>query len=1714
MTCRTVNIRTVYNQGMEMANQDTNNSVTGIFSQALSNVSEQQQAGISPAFTFTVNENESGASIRVFNVADPDVDQTHTFSVDDERFEFIGAELKLKDQHSLDYEVAASVPLVVTVIDSGGLSSEMHVRVDVLNVGEPIEQKLVNITPSTDPIPEDTAVGDPVGLQVQAIDPDGDSIRYELVDSAGGLFAIDEKTGEVTAAAPLDYETASSHVVVIRATSDDGSSVENEFNILIGDVDETVQVSAVGDTDAADNSVNENSAVGAAVGITANAVAGPDDTVTYSLIDDADGRFSIDPQTGEIAVAGKLDYESATSHTVRVLATASNGTSSEEDFTIAVSDVDEVVDISAVGDTDAADNSVAENSAVGTAVGITASAVAGSDDTVTYSLTDDADGRFSIDPKTGEIAVAGELDYESASSHTVRVLATASNGTASEDTFTIQVDDTNEAPVLIVSAQGGEAMVETFDNGAAGWSDNTTTEDGEHFGTFLGQFGNGSSVEKTFAIDSGAEKAVIEFDLYEIDSWDDELFRIEIAGQVIEVPLNWTRSDEDASGESGNVTWSLTSQGEGAALGGSDGAFWSSGDQIHKVRIEVNQPDDNLTLRLSDTLNQQVADESWGIDNLSVQALDGAGNPLALSIQEGVSGAVIATLAVEDPDGADEVTYSVEDPRFEVVGNILKLKADQSLDYETESSVTVAVTVTDAGGLADKQTLTINVIDVNETVPVDTVVDTNTADNAVDENSAVGTAVGITASAAAGQGDTVTYSLVDDADGRFSIDPETGEIAVAGELDHESASSHTVRVLATASNGTETEEDFTIAVNDVNEAPTLIVNMEGLRNTGIETFEDDSNMRSWWTDKTITDGGPNFSSFLGRFGAGEVSTALDVVRGADKAVIEFDLYEIDSWDKEDFIIEVAGERIEIPLYLYRDDEGSAGTQGDVSWSLVSQAPGAALGFSAKWNEDQIHKVRLEVKNPGGALIADAPAYFDLLDLTLGSNLDEGIENESWGIDNLSVQSQDGAGNPLTMSIQEGVPGLVIATVNVSDPDATDAVTYSVDDDRFEVVDGVLKLKSDQALNYGLEPSVTVIVTVTDAGGLTDHQTLTFGVMTEEHITGVSPVDEVTDTNTADNAVDENSAVGTAVGITASAAAGQGDTVTYSLIDDADGRFSIDPETGEIAVAGELDHESASSHTVRVLATASNGTETEEDFTITVNDVNEAPVLSVSGFEQTGNSVTTVFENFENGAAGWSNNTTADGGESFGNFLGRFGLQAPNIWSGTATTPDVTEKTFSLTEGTETAVIEFDLYEIDSWDNEDFIIEVAGERIEIPLSLRSDESNAAGRAGDVNWSFTPQGGSADLGFTSAWYVAGTDQIHKVRLEISNPGSEITLKLSSTLDELINNESWGIDNLSIQEVNSAGNPFALSVQEGVTGAVIATLAVQDPEGAGEAVYAVDDPRFEVVDGTLKLKSDQSLDYEAERSVSVTVSVTDAGGLKDQKTLTIGVMDAYEVVPVSPIVDVDATENAVNENSAIGTVVGIIADASAGPGESVSYVLVDDAEGRFAIDSQTGEVTVAGALNYEAQSSHTVRVQATASNGTVEEREFDIAVLDVNEPPVIILDGPMLIEDAADLLSDDSIQLLSESDSSEAVSGVQPWMTEGSSGSSSAKVLNVADLLDDGVSHDLGALLQSPDDSAPDQAEAGGRADNVQSAVQLLDVSVQSQPLETLTDPDILF
>ena len=191
--------------------------------------------------------------------------------------------------------------------------------------------------------------------------------------------------------------------------------------------------------------------------------------------------------------------------------------------------------------------------------------------------------------------------------------------------------------------------------------------------------------------------------------------------------------------------------------------------------------------------------------------------------ENAASATTVGTLSATDADAGDTFTYSLvsgtgstDNASFSIVGSSLNTAA--VFDFETKSSYSVRVRVTDAGGLSFEKAITISVTNVNE-APTDVAANANS----VAENATSGTSVATMSATDVDAGDTFTYTLVsgtgDTDNASFAI---TGSaLTTAAVFDFETKSSYSVRVRVTDAGGLSFERAFTITVTDVNEAPTL-----------------------------------------------------------------------------------------------------------------------------------------------------------------------------------------------------------------------------------------------------------------------------------------------------------------------------------------------------------------------------------------------------------------------------------------------------------------------------------------------------------------------------------------------------------------------------------------------------------------------------------------------------------------------------------------------------------------------------------------------------------------------------------------------------------------------------------------------------------------------------------------------------------------------------
>lgn len=139
-----------------------------------------------------------------------------------------------------------------------------------------------------------------------------------------------------------------------------------------------------------------------------------------------------------------------------------------------------------------------------------------------------------------------------------------------------------------------------------------------------------------------------------------------------------------------------------------------------------------------------------------------------------------------------------------------------------------------------------------------------------------------------------------------------------------------------------------------------------------------------------------------------------------------------------------------------------------------------------------------------------------------------------------------------------------------------------------------------------------------------------------------------------------------------------------------------------------------------------------------------------------------------------------------------------------------------------------------------------------------------------------------------------------------------------------------------------PRSASVLENVAGELIAELMVVNQDSDALFSLSVDDPRFEIVNRSLRLRPGISLDYEASSEVTILITATDVLGSRQPLTVpfTLAVIDVLE--PKEPVGTISLAGSTVMEYIR-GMAVGLV-HISGKPANSGISISVDDS--RFEI------------------------------------------------------------------------------------------------------------------------------------------------------------------------
>ncbi len=178
-----------------------------------------------------------------------------------------------------------------------------------------------------------------------------------------------------------------------------------------------------------------------------------------------------------------------------------------------------------------------------------------------------------------------------------------------------------------------------------------------------------------------------------------------------------------------------------------------------------------------------------------------------------------------------------------------------------------------------------------------------------------------------------------------------------------------------------------------------------------------------------------------------------------------------------------------------------------------------------------------------------------------------------------------------------------------------------------------------------------------------------------------------------------------------------------------------------------------------------------------------------------------------------------------------------------------------------------------------------------------------------------------------------------------------------------------------------------------AVVGTFSTTDPDSSDTFTYqlvggagADDNDAFTIEGNSLQINS--SPDFERKSSYSIGVQTTDSTGNSYSEALTISVNDVGE----SPT-DLVLSSSSIDSNSPLGAVVGTLSTTDPDEGDSFTYML---GSGNNAFTIVGDQLLTNSSLDFETQSSYSLRVQTTDSASNSFEEVLTINVNDVGESP----------------------------------------------------------------------------------------------------------------------
>ena len=818
-----------------------------------------------PAVTWAavaVEENAQGGLVGTVKAIDPEgATLTYTLSPESAQlFDLVDNNdgtysVKLKPQEALNFENDAH-KTVVLLISDGNETVEYVLDLNVTNVNE--APTFGWDAPAVAEDAPEAVVG-----TVTAADPEGGQATCELVGDSADLFELVDKGNgvydvKVKAGVVLDFENPTHHSVSVRV-SDGQNAVEQDFALNLTDVNEAPVVTLA--TEAVAENVEGETVVGTITvtdpeGVQQTCTLSAESAQLFELVDNGNGTYSV-----KLKVGVALDYENPAHRTVTVVV--------KDD----VNEVTKTLDLDVTNVNEAPPSLTLSNDTVAesdTAIVIgTLAAVDPEQDALTCLLVDEngndvtATSPFEIKEVTEGgvtslvLATKAGMLVDADTTHDVWVKVSDGNGGELTQKFTVTVQDVagNNAPSVNWTANTvaeneadavvGRVVAEDQDGDTPDYALADESKDlfelavnpqgGYDVKVKAGvalDYENPAHRTVTVIVTDGANKVTKTFDL-DLTDVNEAPTLAWAAVQIAEGTPNAvvgtvTAADPDEGAE---LTYGLSE--ESAQLF----ELVENGNGGYDVKVKADVVLDfetaahhNVTVTVSD--GQNVVEQDFALNLTDDTNEAPVATWTATAIAENMKGAVVGNIAANDPEGG-QVDYALAEESaafFDLVAKgdgtyDVKLKDDVQLDFENEvhRNLVAKVIVKDDLNEVVKE-CAVNLTDVNE-APTGILVTGGT----VAEHAAIGTEIASLVAVDEDLNGNYAYTIVANEQGDDLATPNAffeiqgNKIKLKAGLDDAQVGAHDLWVKLTDGEATPKIQKVTLAVTNVNEAPTSLV---------------------------------------------------------------------------------------------------------------------------------------------------------------------------------------------------------------------------------------------------------------------------------------------------------------------------------------------------------------------------------------------------------------------------------------------------------------------------------------------------------------------------------------------------------------------------------------------------------------------------------------------------------------------------------------------------------------------------------------------------------------------------------------------------------------------------------------------------------------------------------------------------------------------------